>query len=132
MPRAGNTKLDTGPGEMLCRALVALATGALLGVLVALPYDRLLGLPTLACTVLRSATSVALLGALQARCPTDLGLRLGGKPAYGAGPFQSLNKQLYAVLGSLREHSLPYRRMETRPSTAGLDRTWGCLVMKDG
>ena len=50
--------------EELSQALMWLATGALLGVIVAMPYDRLLGLPGSTGTVLGSAVWCVLLGVL--------------------------------------------------------------------
>ncbi len=46
-------------GEVLWSSLVALATGALLGVLAGMPYDVLFGLPEPACAVLRSLALTA-------------------------------------------------------------------------
>jgi hypothetical protein len=48
--------------ETLGWGLVWLAVGALLGLAVALPYDRLLGLPGSAGTLLSAAVWIALLG----------------------------------------------------------------------
>jgi hypothetical protein len=56
---------QTTPGvefEALGKALVWLAFGALLGLAVALPYDRLLGLPDSTGTILGSVVWVILLG----------------------------------------------------------------------
>ena len=50
--------------EALGWGLVWLAVGALLGLAVALPYDRLLGLPGSTGTLLGAAVWVALLGVL--------------------------------------------------------------------
>lgn len=55
--------------EELGQALVWLAVGGLLGLAVAVPYDRMLGLPSETGTVLASAVWIALLGLPQWRCP---------------------------------------------------------------
>ena len=52
--------------QVYANALVALAIGALLGVLVAMPYDRLLGISGEACFALRSIVAVGLLARLGA------------------------------------------------------------------
>jgi hypothetical protein len=52
--------------EALGWGLVRLAAGALLGLAVALPYDRLLGLPGSTGTILGAAVGAALLGVLHA------------------------------------------------------------------
>jgi hypothetical protein len=57
------TELDRH--QVLANALVALATGALLGVLAIMPYDRLLGLSVEACFALRSVVAVGLLARLR-------------------------------------------------------------------
>ena len=57
------TELDRR--QVFANALVALATGALLGVLAAMPYDRLLGLSGEACFALRSVVAVGLLARLR-------------------------------------------------------------------
>jgi hypothetical protein len=118
MLRARNTRLDTGTAEMLCKALVALAAGALLGVLVAVPYDRLIGLPASACTILRSAVSVALLGALHFRRPPELHLDLDESLAYASGCRFSAKERLGAVLRVLWEQKLFHDRVVARASTA--------------
>jgi hypothetical protein len=51
-------------GETVWRILIALGIGALLGVLVAVPYDQLIGLSEPTCALLRSVVSVAVLGGL--------------------------------------------------------------------
>ena len=51
--------------EALGKVLVNLSAGALLGLAVALPYDRLLGLPGSTGTILAAAVWAALLGVLQ-------------------------------------------------------------------
>ena len=48
--------------KVLGKALLWLAAGGLLGLLVALPYDRLLGLPSATSTVLASVVGAVLLG----------------------------------------------------------------------
>jgi hypothetical protein len=50
----------------LARALLLLAAGALLGLAVALPYDRLLGLPASTKSVLGAVVWFVLIGAFQA------------------------------------------------------------------
>jgi len=50
--------------ETLGKVLIGLAAGALLGLAVALPYDRLLGLPGSTGTILGMAVWAALLGVL--------------------------------------------------------------------
>ena len=52
--------------------LLALAAGTLLGVLVAMPYEQILGLSAAACTVLRSAVATAILSGLCTVRPKDL------------------------------------------------------------
>jgi hypothetical protein len=52
--------------DQVGKALIWLAAGALLGLAVALPYDRLLGLPGSTGTFLGAAVWAALLGALHA------------------------------------------------------------------
>jgi len=64
--------------EVYANALVALAIGVLLGVLVAVPYDRLLGLSGEACVALRSVVAVGLLarqGAIQRQSSRSPGTR---------------------------------------------------------
>jgi hypothetical protein len=58
------TRLDSR--QVYAKALVALAIGALIGVLAAMPYDRLFGLSVEACFVLRSVVAVGLLARLGA------------------------------------------------------------------
>ena len=53
-------------GRMVWNVLIALSIGALLGVLVAVPYDRVIGLSEPTCIILRSVVSVAVLGSLNA------------------------------------------------------------------
>jgi hypothetical protein len=55
---------NRGEGVMVWNVLIALGIGALLGVLVAVPYDRVIGLSEPTCTILRSVVSVAVLGGL--------------------------------------------------------------------
>lgn len=50
--------------EALTKVLIGLSAGALLGLIVALPYDRLLGLPDSTGTILGAAVWAALLGVL--------------------------------------------------------------------
>ena len=50
--------------EALGKVLIRLSAGALLGLVVALPYDRLLGLPGSTGTILAAAVWAALLGML--------------------------------------------------------------------
>ena len=52
---------------VLGRGLVWLATGGLLGLVVALPYDRLLGLPSSTGTILGALVWAGLLGSLHVR-----------------------------------------------------------------
>lgn len=58
--------------EWAWKALAALAIGALLGALAALPYDRLLGLPGTTGTVLRSLVATVVLAGLNAGRVRDL------------------------------------------------------------
>ena len=51
--------------ELIGKALLVLAAGGLLGLMVALPYDRLLGLPDSTGTFLGAAVWFVLLGAFQ-------------------------------------------------------------------
>ena len=55
---------NSGEGEAVWHVLIALSIGALLGVLVAVPYDRLIGLSEPTCTLLPSVVSVVVLGGL--------------------------------------------------------------------
>jgi hypothetical protein len=59
-------------GELIWKALTALALGALLGALAALPYDQLLGLSSETCTVLRSGVAILVLTGLNASSARDL------------------------------------------------------------
>jgi hypothetical protein len=69
--------------EWFCGTLVALAAGALLGVLAALPYDRLLGLSGETGTVLRSLVTTAVLSGLHASRVQDLILDAASLPEDG-------------------------------------------------
>jgi len=61
-------RIDELPGStMLWNASTYLATGALLGVLVGIPYDRLLGLSPSLCTILQSVMATAAFTGLTAR-----------------------------------------------------------------
>ena len=59
-------------GASIGKAMFALALGALLGALAALPYDHLLGLSATTCTVLRSLTAACVLAGLNTRGASDL------------------------------------------------------------
>jgi hypothetical protein len=58
--------------NIVLNAIMALAIGTLLGTLSVVPYDRVLGLSASTGTILQSAISVALLGALNLSQMTDL------------------------------------------------------------
>ena len=65
-PRSGTgTRPKRVDVEMIGKALVVLAAGGLLGLAVALPYDRLLGLPKPTGTVLGAGVWLVLLGVFQ-------------------------------------------------------------------
>ena len=66
------THINHDEGETVWRVLIALGIGALLGVLVAVPYDQLIGLSGPTCTLLRSVVSVAVLGGLNVGRLRDL------------------------------------------------------------
>ena len=68
-------------GEWVWKALAALAIGALLGALAALPYDRLLGLPGTTGTVLRSLVATVVLAGLNAGRAQDLTFDTTGRGA---------------------------------------------------
>jgi hypothetical protein len=52
--------------------VTAVATGALLGALAAMPYDQLLGISGPACTILRSVLTTAVWAGLRSQQPHDL------------------------------------------------------------
>jgi VIT1/CCC1 family predicted Fe2+/Mn2+ transporter len=56
----------------LAKTLVAVALGALIGVLVGAPYDQVFGLSTPLCTVLRSLVSTAAFASLVSEWPTEI------------------------------------------------------------
>ena len=60
------------PEVLFVNVLVAIAAGALLGALVAMPYNQLIGLSDTAYTVLRSLVTVGVLAGLGARSPAEL------------------------------------------------------------
>lgn len=61
-----NTRMDQRIGiQELCQALLWLGAGGLLGTLVALPYDQLLGVPGAVRTLAGAVVWCALLGASQ-------------------------------------------------------------------
>ena len=64
-------------GRTMLNATIALSIGALLGVLVVMPYDQLIGLPVPTCTVLRAVVSVAFLGGLNIGRIGDLAYKTG-------------------------------------------------------
>lgn len=74
-------------GGMVWNVLIALGTGALLGVLVAVPYDQVIGLSESTCTILRSAVSVAVLGSLNTGRLRDLTYRADETPERTPGSF---------------------------------------------
>lgn len=55
------------PQVLWANALAAVGTGALLGALVAMPYNQLIGLSDTACTVMRSLVAAGVLVGLSAR-----------------------------------------------------------------
>ena len=82
--------------------LIALGIGALLGVLVAVPYDQLIGLSGPTCTLLRSVVSVAVLGGLDLGRLRDLVSKASEALERTPGSF------LYKTLW---EHKLPFERL---------------------
>ena len=72
---------------MVWNVLIALGIGALLGVLVAVPYDRVIGLSEPTCTILRSVVSVAVLGGLNIGRFRDLTYRANETPERAPGSF---------------------------------------------
>jgi hypothetical protein len=91
-----------GEGETVWHVLIALGIGALLGVLVAVPYDQLIGLSGPTCTILRSVVSVAVLGGLNIGRLRDLVHRASETLERAPGSF--LSKTLW-------EHELPFERL---------------------
>jgi hypothetical protein len=73
--------------SILLNAVMALAIGALLGVLSLVPYDRLLGLSRATGPTLQSAISVALLGALNLGRVTSLTFESNRTPERAPGSF---------------------------------------------
>ena len=73
--------------DTLLNAVMALAIGALLGVLSLVPYDRLLGLSGATGPILQSAISVALLGALNLGRVTGLTFESNRTPERAPGSF---------------------------------------------
>jgi hypothetical protein len=73
--------------NILLNAVMALAIGALLGTLSVVPYDQVLGLSGVTGTVLQSAISVALLGALNLGRVTDLTYESNRTPERAPGSF---------------------------------------------
>jgi hypothetical protein len=82
------TRTDLTGHEMLWKALAALAIGALLGALVAVPYDRWLGFSTPLCTVLQSLVATASMTSLAAN-QTRLTLETRGLPRQVPEPVPS-------------------------------------------
>jgi hypothetical protein len=74
-------------GGMVWNVLIALGIGALLGVLVAVPYDRVIGFSEPTCIILRSAVSVAVLGSLSAGRLRGLTYRADETPEHTPGSF---------------------------------------------
>jgi len=72
---------------MVWNVLIALGIGALLGVLVAVPYDRVIGLSEPTCIILRSVVSVAVLGSLSTGHLRDLAYRADETPERTPGSF---------------------------------------------
>ncbi|MBN1641687.1 MAG: hypothetical protein JXA09_10665 [Anaerolineae bacterium] len=68
----GLTVIQMHSHPALQGVVLALAAGALLGALVALPYEQVLGLPGAACAILRSAVATAVLSGLCTVRPRDL------------------------------------------------------------
>jgi len=84
------THIDNlGEGETVWRVLTALGIGALLGVLVAVPYDQLIGLSGPTCTLLRSVVSVVVLGGLDLGRLRDLVSRASQTLERAPGSFLS-------------------------------------------
>ena len=80
---------DCGEGGAGWHVLVALGIGALLGVLVAVPYDQLIGLSEPTCAFLRSVVSVAVLGGLDIGRLRDLVSRASRTPERAPGSFSA-------------------------------------------
>jgi hypothetical protein len=93
---------NRGEGETVWHVLVALGIGALLGVLVAVPYDQLIGLSEPTCTLLRSVVSVAVLGGLDLGRLRDLVSRASQTLERAPGSFLSK---------TFREHKLTSGRL---------------------
>ena len=58
----------------LAKTLVAVALGALIGVLVGAPYDQVFGLSTPLCTVLQSLVSTVAFASLVSEWPAEIAI----------------------------------------------------------
>jgi hypothetical protein len=101
--------------SILLNAVMALAIGALLGTLSVVPYDRVLGLSGSAGTILQSAISVALLGALNLGRVTGQTFESSRTPERAPGSFfwQSGGS------GAPREHRTLLKRLRCGRAAAG-------------
>lgn len=67
------------------RIAMAVATGALLGVLAAMPYDQMLGISGPACAILRSVLTTAVWAGLRSEQPRDLNFSAAAPEADAPG-----------------------------------------------
>jgi hypothetical protein len=70
----GEAPANAAMGERvrIDRIVTAVAAGALLGALAAMPYDQLLGISDPACAILRSVLTTAVWAGLRSQQPRDL------------------------------------------------------------